>query len=151
GGLGVAVLLAGRLEIADAPPRVEEGVARREGAGNDQAHLLAEGFERLGHGEHRAESVAVGANVGRHQEASVATDEIDKPRPVDRHGGFSAGRNVNTNYTTGAAQGKRSLTCFAAGRGGRETPDISGRILTRSDGMIARLPTSHPFPSSCTV
>src|SRR5262249_2440777 len=107
-GVGAAVLVAGPLEEADAPRRVEEGVARGVGTGDRHADVLAERFQRLGQGEHRAEPVAVGANVGSHQEAVVTADELDKRRPVNRHGGsFLAGRFVNSDYNTARAMGKR--------------------------------------------
>ena len=55
--------------------------------GNDAANLLAELFQRFAEGEHRAEAVAVGPDVGGEEEALMAADELDERRPVERHQG----------------------------------------------------------------
>lgn len=70
-GIDAAPSVAGRLEALDTALGVEEGVARREGAGDDHPRLLAQPFECFGQGQHGPEAVAVGAHVGGQQEALV--------------------------------------------------------------------------------
>src|SRR5437660_43252 len=69
-------------------PRVHELVARRQRARDDAADLFAEPLQRLAEGEHRAEAVAVGPDVGSKQEALMAADEGDKRGPVEGHRGI---------------------------------------------------------------
>ena len=47
--------------------------------------FLALPLQDVGQGQHGAQAVAVGADVGGQQETLVAVNEIDERRPIERH------------------------------------------------------------------
>ena len=72
--------------LLDLARGVEEAVARRDGAGDDELGGLALCFQRIGQREHGAEAVAVGPDVRGQQESLMASKQFDEGRPVHWHG-----------------------------------------------------------------
>ena len=51
--------------------------------GNDEADLIAAPAQYVAQGEHRAEPVTVGTNMGREEKTSVGTNQFDERRPIE--------------------------------------------------------------------
>src|SRR5262249_59160675 len=110
-----------RGELFNMSGRVEEAVARREGAGDDHPHLIAAALEDLREGEHGAEAVAVGPDMRRQQEALMAVDYLNKGGPVNRHVEPRCSHGSECHYSsTRKWRGARRPTGRAAGESGGE-------------------------------